>query len=100
MRVFTIISVLAVLTPAVPLANDEVSLGGLAELIEALSDSTDDLKDRAGRWNRCFISVDIFAARDLDLQSVWDETVLKYKEQYGGWIDLNEVRISSILYNC
>ena len=63
---------LLVLTPTVRLANDEVSLGGLAELFEALSDRIDDLEDRAGHWNGYLIGVETFTARDLDLQPVWD----------------------------
>ena len=100
------IALIAILLPGALLAQDELTL-------ESLSTRIDDLEDRLGALevlfsedgaveryeNGCLIGVEKFTADDLDVQAVRDETVLKYKEQYGDWLDLNDVQIISILYN-
>jgi len=112
-RMSIIIVVLAVLAPTALLASDEVTLEDLAALFLSLSGRTDALEDRLGALeglftedgavesyeNGCLIGIEKYTADALDVQPLRDETVLKYKEQYGDWLDLSEVQIISILYN-
>ena len=86
--------------------EEGVTLERLAEMVEAMEARVGALEGIFAEVgpveayeNGCLIGIDRYAANELDLQTLRDETVLKYKEQYGKWLQLDDVRIQTILYN-
>lgn len=102
-RFLIIIAVLTLLVPGVLLAQDEITLEGLAEQVTEVVEQVTDLAERIelieSLWkgpgstdlgdDLCLISL-----RD----TLQDETVMKYKAQYDEWLDPQSTWFVGVTY--
>ena len=104
-RKLMIIAVLALLMPGVLLAQDEITLEGLAEQVGKVVEHVADLAERVAALEQMWTGpgameiadgVACVIGENTELQ---DETVLRYKEQFGDWPDLEEVVMWAVVYN-
>lgn len=103
-RFLIIIAVLTVLVPGALLAQDEITLEGLAEQLAEVVEQVADLAERVatieeiwtGPGSRELTDVACIIGENTILQ---DESVLKYKDQYEEWVNVEEVTIKGVVYN-
>lgn len=104
-RTLIIIAVLALLVPGALLAQDELTLEGLAETVAGLTETVTGLVERIEAVEELFDGPgaipfdDDIACITAQNGILQDETVLKYKAQYDEWPDLDEVIIVAVVYN-
>ena len=103
-RYLIIIAVLTLLVPGVLLAQDELTLEDLAEQVAEVVEQVADLAERVatieeiwtGPGSRELNDVACIIGENTVLQ---DESVLKYKDQYEQWVNVEEVTIKAVVYN-
>lgn len=95
-RYLSIIAVLALLVPSVLLAQDALTLEGLAKQVT-------DLAERIAIIEEIWMGPGPIVLEDGDCtiglnKSLQDETVIKFKDTYDEWLTVDGVRISQIMY--
>lgn len=102
-RHLIIIALLAVLVPGVLLAQDELTLEGLAGQVAELVENVADLAKRVATIEAVWTGPGSISLQDGDCvialdDSLQDETVLKFKERYDEWLDVDSVDIVQVHY--
>lgn len=105
MKAFSIVfAVLVMLAPAVMWAQGEVTLEGLADDIAGLTETVNALVSRIERIESIWDGPGSAGLADDVCQltergTMQDETVLKYKEKFGKWLDLNFSMIHQVRHS-
>ena len=108
-----LLTLIAASAASIAQAQDEITLEGIAGQLAALVRRVEAIDERLGSFeiflsdsgpaesyeNGCLIGVDAFAAMSLDLDSLRDEAVLKYKEKFDEWLVLTNVKIDFVMVN-
>jgi len=105
-RPLVVVALMALLVPATLWAQGELTLEGLAEELRALEERIERME---ALWqesgpvedgeNGCVLAMETWSAELVDLNVLRDETVAKYKQAFGEWLDIDDVTIHSVLYN-
>lgn len=97
-------TLLALLLPAAVVAKEELTLEGLADEVTALAEKLSDVIARVETIESIWVGpgstemaddVCLFSERG----TMQDETVLKYREKFDRWLDLNFSMIHQIRYS-
>lgn len=105
-RLFLIcITAIALLIPTILFAQDgELSLQSLSDRIDAVTTSITDLTTRLEAAESIWSGPGAVEFSDGTCQigmddHLQDETVLKYKEQYDEWLDMNDIWFRNIVFD-
>lgn len=112
-RILVVATLVALLLPAIVMAEGELTLEGLAEIVESLTERTHGIEKRLEDLesmfvdegpiemygNGCLVALEPTSAELQDLNSLRDEAVLGYKQKFDEWLVLSTVEIHSVLYN-
>lgn len=114
MKRLLIVTVLVILfLPVAVVAQEEITLENLAEIVAILSAKTEEMDKRLGDiesffaddgpvemyGNGCLIALESYSAELLDLEGLRDEAVLSYKQAFDEWLVVSTVEIHSVLFN-
>lgn len=102
-RYLIIIAFLTVLVPGVLLAQDELTLQGLAEVIADVVEEVAHLAERVATIEAIWTGPGPIILEDGDCaigldNSLQDETVIKFKDTYDEWLDVDSMDIVQVLY--
>ena len=102
-RYLIIIVVLTFLVPGVLLAQDELTLEGLAEQVTEVVEQVADLAERIATIEEIWTGPGPIILEEGDCviglnESLQDETVIKFKETYDEWLDVDDVSIVQVMY--
>ena len=98
-----IIAVLALLVPGALLAQDELTLEGLAETVADVVEQVANLTERVTTIEEIWTGPGPIVLEDGDCviglnESLQDETVIKFKDTYDEWLDLDSVDVVQVMY--
>ncbi len=103
MKRLLIIAVLALLVPGALLAQDELTLESLAEQVAEIVGQVADLAERVATIEDIWTGPGPIVLEDGDCvigfnESLQDETVIKFKDTYDEWLDVDDVNIVQVMY--
>lgn len=94
----TLVVALFALLPVALLAQDELTLEGLAEKVAGLVERVEAIEELFDGPGAIPFRDDVACITGQN-GMLQDETVLKYKEQYEQWPDMDEIGIVAVVYN-